>query len=164
MGLKYKKLSFDDVYALCLELSEKLIDYYGKDLEKVVFVAISRGGLIPARILADIVGKRDIWTISAKSYVDVNKKEELVITQDIKMNLENKKILIIDDIADTGFTIKTIKELCELRNASEVKTCTLHYKNKSVTKPDFFADKVSDDVWIVYPWEIHEFNNSKKHG
>ncbi|MEM3373040.1 MAG: phosphoribosyltransferase family protein [Candidatus Anstonellales archaeon] len=161
MELRYKKLSFEDVYSLCLKLSEGILRYYGKDYEKITLIAISRGGLVPARLIADLTSKKDIWTISAKSYIDIDKREQVSITQDVKTNLENRRILLIDDIADSGNTIKTIKELFELRGAKEVKSCTLHYKRKSVIEPDFYAEEVDNNVWIIYPWEIHEFNNKK---
>ena len=58
-------------------------------------------------------------------------------------------LLIFDDIADTGNTLSILKETVTLP-----KTATLHYKESSIIKPDYFAQKISEDFgWIVYPWE-----------
>ena len=56
-----------------------------------------------------------------------------------------KKILVVDDIADTGHTLKDFDSPHNI-------TCTIHYHQDSLVKPDYFCTEKGDD-WIVYPWE-----------
>ena len=60
----------------------------------------------------------------------------------------NKKILVVDDIADTGHTLK------DFENPHNI-ICTLHYHEDSVVLPDYYVDLKGDD-WIVYPWELED--------
>ena len=61
----------------------------------------------------------------------------------------DKKILVVDDIADTGHTLK------DFENKHNI-ICTFHYHEQSIIEPDYWIHKKDDD-WIVYPWEL---NNS----
>ena len=60
----------------------------------------------------------------------------------------NKQILVVDDIADTGNTLK------DFQNQHNV-ICTFHYHQQSIVKPDFYCENKCDK-WIVYPWELRE--------
>ena len=63
------------------------------------------------------------------------------------------KVLIVADIADSGETFKmAIKEVKDA-GAKHIYTCSIHYKPQSKFKPTFIGKEVSDDIWIVYPWE-----------
>ena len=65
-------------------------------------------------------------------------------------------ILVIDDIADSGITIKGLrKDNPNIKN----NIATIHYKNTSVARPDFYAEEIGADFgWIVYPWEKKDSN------
>ena len=60
---------------------------------------------------------------------------------------EWKKVLIVDDVADTGKTLLEIKDIF----GTNFITATLHYKSRSIVKPDFFVEE--NNTWLVYPWE-----------
>ena len=98
--LKLLILSWNDIYNKCLELAERIInDNFAIDF----IIAISRGGLIPARILADIFNIHEIEVIKAKYYTGINKRlERPLISIDIDISkFDNKNMLIVDDIVDT---------------------------------------------------------------
>ena len=60
----------------------------------------------------------------------------------------DKKILVVDDIADTGHTLK------DFENKHNI-ICTFHYHEQSIIEPDYWIHKKDDD-WIVYPWELND--------
>ena len=60
----------------------------------------------------------------------------------------DKKILVVDDIADTGHTLK------DFENVHNV-ICTFHYHKQSIIEPDYWVDEKGDS-WIVYPWETDD--------
>ncbi|RMF32301.1 MAG: hypothetical protein D6752_00410, partial [Candidatus Nitrosothermus koennekii] len=90
-------LSWDDVYDICIKLAEDII---GDDYNIDTVIGVSRGGLIPARILADIFDIHDIFIIRAQYYIDINKRlDEPMININTSMEeLKDKNILIVDDI------------------------------------------------------------------
>ena len=110
------------------------IDNLSLDLKFDAIYAIPKGGLPIAIHLCNFYDKKLILTIN-------------------QLNNEflGKNILVIDDICDTGFTFK--KVLSKINDKITVFTCCLFYKNKSIFTPDIFIEKVSDNIWVVFPWE-----------
>lgn len=109
--------------------------------EKVLVV--TRGGLVVAGLLSQYLDTRWYDTACIKSYSNNKEQTDFEI---IKLNPSNEKILIIEDIVDTGDTAKFLKE--KFPNSS---LFSLHYKPHSKYKPDFYFWETTD--WIVYPWE-----------
>lgn len=141
------RINWDSAIKICEELSGKI------DFKPDIIVGISRGGLVPARIMSDILGIKEVAILGIRFYKGMGKTEESpVITQDISIEIKGKRILIVDDVADSGKSLIFAKEY--LKGAKEVKTATLHYKPVSTYKPDYFVS--STTAWIVYPWEVHE--------
>lgn len=62
-----------------------------------------------------------------------------------------EKVLVVDDVADSGRTLALVVAMLEKQGAKVVKTATLHYKLSSIVKPEFFVKETQN--WIVYPWE-----------
>jgi hypothetical protein len=84
--------------------------------------------------------------------------------------IEGQRLLVIDEVCDTGHTLRFLNDFLLNFGAAAVKTGVLHYKptkNETGFVPDWYVEKT--DKWIVYPWELHEENgetsvvNSKNH-
>lgn len=118
---------------------------------------ISRGGLVPGGYLAKRVPFYDILVASIMWYEGERKLEQPVVLQfPPETLLHGKRILIVDDVWDTGGTLALVSHMCR-RAGAIVSVATLHFKpeqSKHDGKPDFFAEKTDD--WIVYPWELRE--------
>jgi hypothetical protein len=82
-------------------------------------------------------------------------KKEPILTQELQTDLTNKKVLLIDDVSDTGKSFEFAVEYLQRRKLQILQTAALHYKPHSIFKPDFFVKETSN--WIVYPWEYMEF-------
>lgn len=115
-------------------------------------VGIKRGGLVPAIKLSHILN-RPLSIMSCQlrdNHHDVDVKFlELE-------NIEDKKILIVDDICDTGETLSKISQQLKEKFKS-IKFCTLFYNVKQDFIPDYRARKIdrdNDKRWIVFPWEV----------
>lgn len=119
-----------------------------------IIVGVSRGGLIPAAVLSDRLGV-DCDAVRLRYYKSVQNTEETPkIIQHISSDLSGKKVLIVDDVADTGHSLQTVKRYVQEKGAEDIMVCTLHYKPCSVIKPDHFVEET--DAWIIYPWEANE--------
>ena len=70
--------------------------------------------------------------------------------------MEGKKVLIVDDIVDTGESMLSAKAYVESRNSIEVRTASLQYMGSSKIDPDYVGERLEDWAWIVYPWNFME--------
>jgi len=121
-------------------------------------VSINRGGLIPGVLLSHRL-KIPHGVMTVTHYKDkefsAEVKRDLYISM-VGLFKSYHNILIVDDIADSGIcleeSIRAIKKIDP--DPKQFCTATLHYKNKSIVTPTFYAAKVENDVWINYPWEI----------
>jgi len=71
-------------------------------------------------------------------------------------SVEGKDVLIIDDIADTGGSIRRAEEYVDDRDAGEVRTATLQLLGTSEFQPDFVGEQLEQWTWVVYPWNFLE--------
>jgi len=122
---------------------------YFKDKNISTVVGIARGGVIPASIIARAL-KADFLSISAKSYNDQNKREALHV-QSIYSIKKLNNVLFIDDICDSGNTLKEIENI--YGNIPNKYTAAIVYKQNKNIIPDCYFIPVFNDNWIVFPWE-----------
>jgi hypoxanthine phosphoribosyltransferase len=89
------------------------------------------------------------------NYSGVNEKNEKpkIISQ-LNIELNNLKVLLVDDVADSGTSLLLAKKYIGKLGASGVKIATLHIKPWSSFKPDYYGEE--SESWIIYPWEINE--------
>jgi len=146
--MDFLALNWNELQTKTFELSKKIKN------EKIdLIVAIARGGLCISHILSDFLGV-SITSFTISSYSDLKQEKSLKILYKIDADFSNKKILLVDDVSDTGKTfIRGIEYLKEL-GAKEIKTASLFIKPWTKFLPDFYVDKTSS--WIIFPCEIKE--------
>ena len=153
MSDEYLVLTFDDVWNHTFLLADKI----SKSFKPDVILAISRGGLVIARILSDILDIKNLLVIGVGFYTDIGKtNKEPILLQKVDNDLTNKNILLVDDVSDSGKTLVFTKDYLLEKNVAVLKTVTIHFKPKSILKPDYFIGETNK--WIVYPWECVEFS------
>jgi hypoxanthine phosphoribosyltransferase len=145
---------FEEVKSMCSSIAKKAnMDNFKPDL----LIGIARGGLIPLAILAGepLFNNRNVTTMSVESYDDKGKQKKLKFRFLVPTDAYKayKSILVVDDIADTGETLRKVTELLkENLPAATIKSAVLFYKPASTFKPDYYAEQTTK--WIVFPWEI----------
>lgn len=148
---------WDDVYDGCLQLADKIKK---SGFKPEVIVGVARGGWIPARILSDLLCNTYVASMRVEFYKDVAETAKRpVISQQVSASVVGKRVLVVDDVADTGESLTAVRRDLLARKALEVKIATLHYKPKSILRPDFYVSETS--AWIVYPHEQYEFVRSR---
>jgi len=149
---KYEAPSWGYIYELCIQVANQIRrSGYKPDL----LVAISRGGWIPGRVLSDLLENPNLATIKVEHYIGIYKtRARPKITQPLPIEVKGKRILLVDDIADSGKSLKLVKKHLFDQGAVDVKICALYFKPWSVVTPDFYARRT--DAWICFPHEIYE--------
>ena len=111
-------------------------------------VAVTRGGLVPAAIVARELDIRLIDTVCVKSY---NKKSKgsVNVLKDATAAGTGKNWLIVDDLVDTGETIKSIR-----LTLPDAHYATVYAKPSGREQVDTFITEVSQDTWIYFPWDM----------
>ena len=123
-------------------------------------LCITRGGLIPAGMLAYELGIKNIVTINASSYNDDdNSQEEFVSIEklskkDIKKLNASNHVLIVDDIIDSGNTIKAIKKYLFEKINVNVKYSVFSIVSKKIELNNYYIyNMTGNDNWVVFPWD-----------
>lgn len=116
-------------------------------------VAITRGGLVPAAIVARELNIRTVDCVAVKSYDHQNQGQIKVlkpIAADIIAAAEGgRKVLIVDDLVDTGATARVVRDMLPGAHFA-----TVYAKPKGREMVDTFITEVSQDTWIFFPWDL----------
>ena len=115
-------------------------------------VCITRGGLVPAAFISRELGVRLIETVCVASYHDYTEQGQLNVLKEISPPLlENggEKVLIVDDLTDTGKTASIVRAMMPRAHFA-----TVYAKPKGRPLVDTFVTEVSQDTWIYFPWDM----------
>ncbi|SJM67101.1 phosphoribosyltransferase [Gulosibacter sp. 10] len=117
-----------------------------------VVVAIARGGLLPGGAIAYGLGMKNCGALNVEFYTGIgtvlDAPEVLPPTMDLGY-LADKRVLLVDDVADSGRTLKLAVELLEAGDA-EVRSATIYTKPSTIVAPDYSWKQTS--LWIDFPW------------
>ncbi|RLG91664.1 MAG: phosphoribosyltransferase [Candidatus Hecatellales archaeon] len=136
---RFRVVGLDEVYRDIFRLWEKILeDGFKPDL----IVAILRGGYFPAKVLAELFGGLNLKTVEIKFYRNIDRKEKPKIVQPLYGYVKRKKVLLVDDVTDTGKTLTLAVKHLNRKGALKVKTATIHKKVWSKIKPDYYVYEV----------------------
>jgi hypoxanthine phosphoribosyltransferase len=148
---EFEAPTWRQIYSLLLSQAEKIRE---SNFKPEAIIAVSRGGWIPARVLADLLGTR-IGTVSVEFYVGIAETRKApVLTQEVSVAVAGKAVLIVDDVADSGESLKLVKVHILQQGATEARVATVYCKPWSVVKPDYYMRQTRR--WVVFPWETKE--------
>ncbi|MGC8562386.1 MAG: energy-coupling factor transporter ATPase [Thermoplasmata archaeon] len=148
----FEALKFVDLKRYARELAADIIRKFGRP-ESIVY--IERGGMVIGRLLSDFLSVRKVYPLRASYYTDDGIPMTHVRISDFEFSISKNQgyILLVDDIADTGKTLKAAKEELGRRTTANIITATVVYKPQSVFKPDAYVYEVSNNTWIVFDYE-----------
>ncbi|OGG24174.1 hypothetical protein A3A79_03210 [Candidatus Gottesmanbacteria bacterium RIFCSPLOWO2_01_FULL_43_11b] len=150
MSMEYLPVSWNEYIVLAQNLAASLLKNEGPFDE---IVAIARGGLTLGHLLSDHL-HLPICSITIQSYTDIQKQGELQITAKLGRHITGKRILLVDDIADSGKTLKRAVNYLRRFKPSSITTATMFYKPHSIFHPDYFIQETKK--WVIFPTEITE--------
>ncbi len=147
-------VTYDEIHNEIKKISPQLIEF-----NPDIIIAIGGGGLIPGRIIRTFL-KKPLYTVTIQYY---NEKDELnsnaKIMQWINEDLKPKKVLLVDEMDDTGSTLCfCLDKLKRDNNVTDIGVFVIHNKKKpkrytELSIPYFCCYEVSDK-WVSYPWDM----------
>ena len=151
---KFLELSWSELGVLIGELANKILNSEKKfDL----VIGIARGGLPASMVIADQLGAH--WdALNIKSYKGIERVKLPEIVTTVSEDIAGKRVLLVDDLVDTGDTMATVIEHLKLLGAGEVIVAVLFIKTWSKKRPDFWLRET--DKFIVFPWEQNEIKKT----
>jgi xanthine phosphoribosyltransferase len=146
-------VSWDQFHRDCKALAWRLAGMAEAKGDWKAIVSITRGGLVPAAIIARELGIRNIETICIASYHDYKDQGALEVIKGISPDLVTgdggANILVVDDLTDTGKTAAKVREILP-----KCHIATVYAKPKGVPMADTYVTEVSQDTWIYFPWDL----------
>jgi uncharacterized protein len=131
------------------ELAQTVVDSgYQPDL----IMSITRGGMLPAGAMSYAMGIKNLHIINVEFYTGVDERLPLPVLLPpvpAAVDLSGQTVLIVDDVADTGETLRMVRDFCEA-HVAETRTAVLYEKSHSVVKCDYVWKRT--DEWIAFPW------------
>ncbi|MDD7910523.1 MULTISPECIES: xanthine phosphoribosyltransferase [Pseudovibrio] len=141
-------VSWDQFHRDCRALAWRLADK--GDFKAIV--CITRGGLVPAGIIARELGVRTIETVCIASYHDYDDQGDLKVIKAIDPKVignDGEGVLIIDDLVDTGKTARVVREMLPKAHLA-----TVYAKPEGRKMADTIVTELSQDTWVYFPWDM----------
>jgi hypoxanthine phosphoribosyltransferase len=146
-------MTWDDLGRGSRELAEAVAaDGYRPDM----ILGIARGGLLVAGGVGYALGVKNTFTMNVEFYTGVDERLELPMilppVPDL-VDFQETRLLIVDDVADTGATLQLVQEFCAGKVA-EVRCAVLYEKPRSIVRCEYVWRRT--DRWIIFPWSAEE--------
>lgn len=133
--------------------TKKMAKQIKDEFDPEVILAVARGGLTLGHSLAVALNNRNLFTLNSIHYEDTNKLDTINIFNVPDLS-KYTKILLVDDIIDSGESMVEIKrELLKRYPKLDIKIATVFYKEKALLLPEFKVKEAHD--WIEFFWDIH---------
>jgi len=154
-SIKHHVISWSDVVKHVDKICNDIIR---SDVEIDAILGLSRGGLVPAVMIANQLDIDEVYSYGLRSYSNKTggdiKTYQLAGSETVK----GDHILVVDDISDRGETLGYVKrQLCKPTHMpwtyKNIHTCTICVKPKTDFLPTWHAVDVEDDEWVIFPWE-----------
>ncbi len=149
MPISFTAPSWDQIYDMLIDLAKRVKD---SRFKPDLIVGVCRGGWTPARVMSDLLENANTASIRIEFYLAPGvTARKPVISQTIMVPVKGVNVLVVDDVADTGESLKVAVDHLDVCGAKAIKTATLYYKPQSCLKPDFFI--IQTEQWVIFPWE-----------
>jgi hypoxanthine phosphoribosyltransferase len=144
-------------WGLFHSLSKKVADkIVGSGYDADFMVGLARGGWVLSRVLCDFLGIKDLVSLKVEHWgITATPDGKAQIKYPFNIDLSGRKVLVVDDITDTGDSMMVAVDYIRTLNPEEVRTATLRHIKGSKFVPDFYGDEI-DWRWVIFPWNYTE--------
>ncbi len=147
-------LDFDDINNYAYQTALKIKQ---SGWRPDVVVGIARGGWVHARIQCDLLGIRSLFSVKVDHWgVTATKDGKAKLSVPLVGDVEGKRVLLVDDITDTGESLTTaVEHIIEVGKPADVRSATLMHIAGSKFVPDYFGVEITW-AWEIWPWNFFE--------
>ena len=140
-------------YKLARQVADKInISGYKPD----IIIGLARGGWVLARVICDFVGVKDLFSLKVEHWgVTATPDGKAKLKYPLNVDLTGKKVLVVDDITDTGESMRVTIDYLNSLKPSEVRTATLQHITSAKFKPDYVGEEIQWR-WVIFPWNFTE--------
>lgn len=140
-------------YGLAEKVAEKIVESgFNPDL----IIGLARGGWCLARVLCDFLGVKDLVSLKVEHWgITATPDGQAKLRYPFSIDLTGRRVLVVDDITDTGESMRVSVEYVKSLNPLMIKTAALRHIEGSKFKPDFYGERISWR-WVIFPWNFIE--------
>src|SRR5207237_7070896 len=153
MAQPRERMEWSEVGLAARTLAERILD---DDYRPDMLLSIARGGLVVGGTLAYALGVKNTFTMNVEFYVGVDERLPVpMILPPVPelVDLEEARVLIVDDVADTGRTLALVKGFCG-GSVGEARVAVLYEKPRTEVRCEYVWRRT--DLWIDFPWSAHK--------
>jgi uncharacterized protein len=149
-------ISWSDLDTIVDDIVQEVIS---SDINIDCILGLSRGGLVPAVMLANKLGTERVYSFGLRSY-NGSEAESIKTYQHVGHNMcVESNVLVVDDISDKGATLGYVKrQICadgpDNYVHRNIYTCTICIKKGTDFQPTWYGNTYDNNDWIVFPWEV----------
>jgi hypoxanthine phosphoribosyltransferase len=149
MSVEREVLRWDEFGEASRALAQQVAD---SGYRPNMVLGVARGGLLPAATLAYALGVKNLFTMNIEFYTGVDERLEFPVMLPPLLNavdVAGATVLVADDVADTGATLKLVTDFCA-EHVADVRCAVLYEKPRSAVKCEYVWRRT--DLWIDFPW------------
>ncbi|MFB0558777.1 MAG: phosphoribosyltransferase [Candidatus Bathyarchaeia archaeon] len=140
-------------YSLSKDVARKIIE---SGYEPDFVVGLARGGWCLSRVLCDFLGVKDLVSLKVEHWgITATPDGKAQLKYPFEIDLTGRRVLVVDDITDTGESMRIATDYVKSLNPEEVRTATLRHITGSKFIPDYYGDEISWR-WVIFPWNYTE--------
>ena len=152
---------YDEIRNGVMDLNYRLSGMLRKEGNPSAIICPLRGGMFASRTWSDLLGVRDIVAVDVRAYEGMKIQEGDAKIEDFasklgKFDRDRGWFLLVDDVVDSGKTMKAIVDRITGTMPNKVVTCSVDYKPNAVYTPDYYVNTVNPKTWIIYEYELFE--------
>ena len=152
--MQVRLIALEEVVAACDRLARAVLD---SGFRPDTVVAIARGGFMPARFLCDFLDISTLMSIKVRHYEAGGQRSgDAVVDSPLGGDVSGRKVLLVDDVNDSGETLRAALPYLGDLNPSELRSAVLHEKSTTACSADFTAELMREWRWMLYPWAVVE--------
>lgn len=148
--ISFLSLTWQQFHQDVFDLAKK-VEESGQKFDRII--CIDRGGAMVARFLSDFLGLK-ISSFVMVAYKEVGKLSHPKIMEELKADIKDEKVLLVDEIIDSGSSFEVALDYLQKFQPKEIMTLAPYVKPISRFEPDFW--QVKTDKWVVFPYEVRE--------
>jgi uncharacterized protein len=148
-GGEHEVLAWDLFGDASRALAQQIVD---SGYRPTIVLGVARGGLLPAATIAYALNVKNVFTMNVEFYTGIDERLEFPVMLPPLLNvvdIAGATVLIADDVADTGATLRLVMDFCA-EHVADVRCAVLYEKTRSMVKCEYVWRRT--DRWIDFPW------------